>query len=235
MPEKSHTAMKEDRLKILKQAPFFSALSFRALEIIHEQGIEQTFAKNEYIYFEEDRSYAVYIVLVGRVKLVKHLADGKNVIIGMVTMGEMFGESAIFDRKPYPASAQAMEKTIVLSIKRADFYIMMLSNPDIAIKLIGELGGRLRESYDLIQNLAAPNVEKRIAALLVKLAQKLGKPTSAGVKLEFDLTRQDIADMTGTTMETAIRTLSKFKKNGWVVTQQKRILIQNLAALEDIL
>lgn len=223
-----------NRIEILKQVSFFNSLSERALEIINQQAVEATFRKNEYVYFEGDRSYWVYIIISGRIKLVKHTAEGKNVIIGMVTPGEMFGESAIFDRKPYPASAQSMEKTRVLGIRRADFYIMMMKNPDIAIKLIGELGLRLRESYEMIHSLAAQNVEKRIASLLVKFSQRIGEQTNNGIKLEFDLTRQDIADMTGTTVETAIRVMSKFRKNGWTSTSGRRIVIHDFQQLEEI-
>lgn len=223
-----------DRIELLSRTSFFGSMSTRALELIYNETIEQRFRKGDYIFFEGDRSHSVFIILAGRVKLVKHSLEGKNVIIRMATEGEMFGESAIFDRLPYPSSAQAMENTNVLSIKRSNFYIMMMKNPDIAIKLIGELGLRLRESYDLIQNLAAQNVEKRIASLLVKFAQKISEQSRGDIKFEFDLTRQDIADMTGTTVETAIRTLSRFRKQGVVSSQGKRLIIHDFDQLVAI-
>ena len=223
-----------NRVELLKLTPFFSSLSVRAIEIIDQQAIEQTYEKGDYIFFEGDRSHSVFIILNGRVKLVKHSAEGKNVIIRMVTTGEMFGESAIFDRKPYPSSAQTMEKTLTLCIKRSDFYILMMKNPEIAIKLIGELGVRLRESYDMIQNLAAQNVQKRIASLLMKFIQRANDPAKNGIKFEFDLTRQDIADMTGTTVESAIRTMSRFRKSGLISMDGKRIVVLDFEGLQEI-
>ncbi len=223
-----------DRIKLLRQTSFFSSMSIRELELINNERIEHAYDKNEYIFFEGDRSHAVFIIISGRIKLVKHSAAGKNIIIRMAAVGEMFGESAIFDRLPYPSSAQAMEKTRALCIKRSNFYIMMMKNPDIAIKLIGELGLRLRESYDLIQNLAAQNVEKRIASLLVKFAQKISEHTDHEIKFAFDLTRQDIADMTGTTVETAIRTMSRFKKQGLVTTEGRRLIIHDFERLQIV-
>ena len=118
----------------------------------------------------------------------------------------MFGEVAVFENKPYPASAQAVAETKVIGIKRDEFLSFLTNRPQVALSIINVLGGRLRDAQSRLRDLAGERVEQRLASTLLMLSAKLG-PT-------LPFTRQDIADMAGTTIETAIRVMSQLNNRG---------------------
>jgi len=118
-----------------------------------------------------------------------------------------------------------MEPTVVASIYREDFLRLLKQYPALALGLIEELGHRLREAQEMIKSMAVERVERRIARILLKLAATTGSSSEEGIVIELPLTRQDIAEMAGTTVETAIRTMSKFRKKGLVQTKRGRVTI----------
>jgi CRP/FNR family transcriptional regulator len=144
------------------------------------------------------------MVVEGRVKVVKHSSLGKEFIIAFFGPGEMFGEVAVFEDKPYPASAQAMLDTRVLGIRKDKFLSFFTKRPEVALRIISVLGGRLRDAQTRLKDLAGERVEQRLARTLLMLSSRLG-PT-------LPFTRQEIADMAGTTTETAIRFMSRLRE-----------------------
>jgi CRP/FNR family transcriptional regulator len=102
------------------------------------------------------------------------------------------------------------------------------------LRIIEDLGRKLRDANDLIRALTTETVEKRIATVLLKLAEKVGRPEERGIRLKIQLSRQDLADMAGTTIETAIRVLSKFTKNRLLIKDGKHIIILDRAALTSL-
>lgn len=202
-----------DRLQILKKTHFFSSLPEPGLREINRFFSEERYQRDDYIIFEGDLAEWLYIVMEGRVKLLQHSDTGKDIILQIYTPGDMFGEAALFDRKPYSASAQAMEPSTILKMSRKDFLLFFGRHPFVATEMIVELGRQLREAQDTIKSLAVDRVEQRIAHILLKLADKVGVAEKAGVMINLSLTRQDLADMAGTTVETAIRVMSRFTKS----------------------
>ena len=187
--------------------------------------VEKRFGKDDYIFFEGDPFSWLGVVLEGRVKMIKHSENGKDVVLDLIAPGEMLGELAAFNGEPYPATAQAMEPTVVASIHRDDYLRLLKQYPALALRVIEELGRRLREAQEMIKSMAVERVERRIARILLKLAATTGSSSEEGIVIELSLTRQDIAEMVGTTVETAIRTMSKFRKKGLVQTKRGRVVI----------
>lgn len=151
--------------------------------------------------------------------MLKHSSSGKEFIIAFFGPGEMFGEVAVFEDKPYPASAQAVEETGVLGIRREDFLSFLSQRPEVALKIIYVLGGRLRDAQARLKDIAGERVEQRVASILLMLSSKLGP--------SLPFTRQEIADMAGTTTETAIRVMSQFKERGIIRSTRGRTVILN--------
>ncbi|MFC1918988.1 Crp/Fnr family transcriptional regulator [Chloroflexota bacterium] len=139
--------------------------------------IEHSFMPNEFIFWDEDAPEWFYIVAEGKVKVLKHSSSGREFIITFFGPGEMFGEVAVFENKPYPASAQAVTKTQVIGIKKDDFLSFLANRPRVALKIIGVLGGRLRDAQSRLRDFAGERVEQRLASVLLMLSVKLG-PTS---------------------------------------------------------
>lgn len=223
-----------DRLEVLKKSKFFASLSEVSRKEIGRLFGEEKYDRDDYVFFEGDRPEWLYIVKEGKVKLVKHSDTGKDVILQVYTPGEMFGETYLFDNKPYPVSAQAMEPTVILKLGRQDFMKFFGHHPFIATEMIMQLGRQLQEAHATIKSLAVDRVEQRIATILLKLADKLGIAEEEGILLNISLTRQDLADMAGTTVETTIRVMSRFNKSKIIKSFQGKILILKPEILKRI-
>jgi CRP-like cAMP-binding protein len=224
-----------DRLQILKKSSFFSSLSEASLREITRFFIEEKYQRDDYVFFEGDLPEWLHIVMEGRVKLLKHSDTGKDIILQIYTPGDMFGEVALFDRKPHAASAQAMEPTTILKLPRKEFFLFFGRHPFVATEMIVELGHQLREAQTTIKSLAVDRVEQRIAHILLKLADKVGVSEKGGIMINLSLTRQDVADMAGTTVETAIRVMSRFTKSKIIRPANGKIFLLHPQALQQIL
>lgn len=201
----------------LKQSLIFSSLSDRELAELSRLTIERRFGLEEFVFWEGDRADYFYIIVEGRIKVIKYSSSGKGFIIAFFGAGEMFGEVAVFEDRPYPASAQAVEETRILGIKKEHFLSFLSSHPQVALSIISVLGGRLRDAQDRLKDLAGERVEQRLARTLLMLASRMG-PT-------LPFTRQELADMSGTTTESVIRITSQLKERGIIDTVRGRITI----------
>jgi|Deesub1362A_J573_1020465.scaffolds.fasta_scaffold00271_2 CRP/FNR family transcriptional regulator len=213
-------------VETLKKSEVFSELSDSEINEISRLFERKGFRKDEYIFMEEDPSDWLYIVARGRVKIVKHSLAGKDVILEIIPPGGIFGGVAVLDRRPFPASAQAMEQTDVIRISRKKLFDIIEDYPVLKLAMVRAFSNRLRNAHETLKNIATERVERRIASLLLKLSEKVGVREGEYIKIDFPLTRQEIADMVGTTVETCIRTMSKFQKQGLIKSSGGRILIK---------
>ena len=210
----------------LQKMPFLSSLSPRDWEKVKGLFTEKHFGKDDYIFFEGDPSSWLGVVLEGRVKMIKHSGTGKDVVLDLIAPGEMLGEAAAFNGEPHPVTAQAMGPTVMAIIHQDDYLRLLKQYPALTLRVIEEQGRQLREAQETIKSMAVERVERRIARILLKLAATTGSSSEGGIiVIELPLTRQDIAEMAGTTVETAIRTMSRFRKKGLVQTKQGRVTI----------
>jgi CRP/FNR family transcriptional regulator len=205
------------RAEILKQSLLFSSLNEAELAELSRLAIERSFRPDEFVFWEGDAPDYFYVVVEGRIKIAKYSSSGKEFIIAFFGPSEMFGEVAVFEGKPYPASAQAVADTKVLVIKKDDFLSFLATRPQVALEIINVLGGRLRDAQSRLKDLAGERVEQRIAMTLLMLSSKLG--------LTLPFTRQEIANMAGTTTETAIRVTSQLKERGIIRSVRGKIII----------
>lgn len=206
-----------DRIQIIKSSSIFSSLNDDELAELAGFAVDRSLTSNEFIFWDGDIPEWFYIVAEGKVKVLKHSSLGKEFIIAFFGPGEMFGEVAVFENKPYPASAQAITKTKVVGVKKGDFLSFLGNRPQVALKIINVLGGRLRDAQNRLRDFAGERVEQRLASVLLMLSVKLG------TTLPF--TRQEIADMAGTTIETAIRTMSTLKDRGIIRSVRGKVII----------
>ena len=211
------------KAQVLRKTSTFSELDDNELSELADLAVERHFMPGEFIFWDEDNPDWFYIVAEGKVKIFKHSSSGKEFIIAFFGPGEMFGEVAVFENKPYPASAQAVVETRVLGIQRQDLISFLAKRPEVALRIINVLGGRLRDAQGRLRDLAAERVEQRLARTLLMLSAKLGP--------NLPFTRQEIADMAGTTIETAIRVMSRLKGRGIIRSVRGQIIILDEAKL----
>jgi CRP-like cAMP-binding protein len=219
----------------LRQIPLFSSLNPEEIKEISSYLERRKIRKKEIIFSEGDQSNWFYILVDGKVKITKLSHDGKEMIIELISPGDFFGGFAVLKGFPYPANAVAMEDCDTVRISRHNLMGIIERFPSFMYDITANLGERVREFSDTLKNIALERVESRIAALLIKLAEKTGDRKSAGkIEIAMRLTKQDIAEMVGTTVETSIRVMSRFRKAGYLKDAAGRIIISDLEALKGI-
>ncbi len=206
-----------EKSQILKKSLIFSSLNEEELSGLVSLAVERSFQPDEFIFWEDDEPDYFYVIAGGRIKVVKHSSSGKEFIIAFFGPGEMFGEVAVFEGKPYPASAQAISASKVLGIKRQNFLDFLATRPQVALRIINILGGRLRDAQGRLKDLAGERVEQRLARILLMLASRMGNT--------LPFTRQELADMAGMTTETAIRLTSQLRERGIIRSFRGQLII----------
>jgi len=213
-------------IETLKKSEIFSSLKDDELLNISKLVETVSYKNNENIFVEGDPSDKFYLVAEGSVKVLKHTMMGKDIILEIMSPGDVFGGVAVLDKKPFPASAQAMEATTVSWISRQNLLRIMDEYPILKLEIVKYFSDKLRDAHEMLKNIATERVEKRIASLLLKLSEKIGVADNGYRKIDFPLTRQEISEMVGTTVETCIRTMSKLQKSGIIKSTEGRISIK---------
>lgn len=192
------------------------------------------YPKGTTIFSEGDPSDFFFTVVTGRVKVFKMTPTGKDVILEVFGPGDPFGATAAYEGRPFPASAVALEDTTCLLIPRAAFFALLQQHPSLVRGLLTGLTHRLVELTNRIAELSGARVEARFARLFLKLGKDLGRPVNGGTFVPMPLTRQELADMTGTTIETCIRIMSRWGKEEIVRTEKDGFTLIDKPTLEAI-
>ena len=209
--------METGKTEILRQSLIFSALNESELAKLASLVVERKLKAGEFVFWEGDAADRFYIVASGRIKVLKHSSLGREFIIAFFDPGEIFGEVAVFEDKPYPASAQAANDATILGIKKDNLTSFLAEHPQVALRIINVLGGRLRDAQNRLRDIAGERVEQRLARTLLMLSSKMGD--------SLPFTRQEIAETAGITTETTIRTLSRLKESGIIRSTRGKINI----------
>jgi CRP-like cAMP-binding protein len=214
----------------------FAAIPSRELEALARVTLEEAHRARGQVFTEGDVARWFYLVRSGHVKIVRHSRTGKDVVLELLGPGEIFGGVAVIEKRLYPASAQATEPTVVLKIPADPVIALAERHPAFIKEMALMIGRRLRAAHDSVASLAVDPVEARLAATLLRLAKREGTRSDKSVTLPFHLTRQSLADMTGTTVETAIRILSRWLRDGLLEDDGGRLVLadqEGLSALAE--
>lgn len=223
------------RLQILHGLPFFAELNHDDIQAIDRHFRERGFQPGETIYNAGERATHLYVVAAGQIKLLRHTLSGQDVLLDILIPGDFFGALPNTGDVHYPDSAQAQTACCVLTVSTADFRDILQDHPTAALRLLEITATRLQEAQETIRQLSAHNTEQRIAATLLKLADKLGQEREDDLLIQMPLSRQDIADMTGATVETASRILSSFRKDGIIRSGRQWIAIRDPQTLQSLI
>lgn len=186
------------------------------------------------VFAEGDPANQFFTVVEGRIKVFKGTSDGRIVILEIFGPGDPVGGVAVYEELPYPATAVALEPTTCLCIPRADFFGLLETRPSLVRGLLVALTHRLVMLTSRLAERTGGRVETRFARLFLKLQDDIGQPQSTGVFIPLALSRQELADLLGTTVETSIRIMSRWGKSGIVSTEREGFLITDIEALEKL-
>jgi len=219
---------------LLAKAPMYRRLDAEDRRRVAEVSTLRDFERGDEIFGEGDPAEAFFLVASGRVKVVKSTPAGKEVILELMGPGDPLGAVVAYEGKPFPAAARALEPTRCIVTPREPFFRLLGEHPSLVRGLLSGLTLRLIELTNRIANLSGARVEERVARLFVQKLEELGRPVPGGHLLPLALTRQEIADLANTTIETAIRIMSRWNKTGLVRTDEEGFLVADRARLEQL-
>jgi CRP/FNR family transcriptional regulator, nitrogen oxide reductase regulator len=220
--------------EILRKIPIFRRLSTEDRQRLVAVAHLRDFDKAATIFTEGDASDSLFIVVTGRVKVSKMTARGTDIILDIFGPGDPVGAVAVYESRAYPASAMALEPTTCVLIPRQAFFSLLETYPTMVRGLLVGLTHRLGELTNRLTELSGGRIEPRLARFLLKLADDMGQRRADGIFIPLVLSRQEIADMIGTTIETSIRIMSRWGKDNVVRTEKDGFLVLDRAALESV-
>jgi len=221
---------------LLHRLTMFGGLDEDALQDVLAAGQVRALAKGSVIFTQGDPGTTCHLLLSGRVKIQQSGADGQQVVVRFIGPEEMYGTLAMFLKSGYPGDAVAVTDGVELLWQAEAMRTLMLRHPQIALNTLTMLGNRLEGLQARVRELSTQRVELRLAHAVLRLAEDQAGPDSGNcVTVDFPLTRQDLAEMTGTTLHTVSRILSAWETRGIVAggTRQK-LVIRDLRALAGL-
>ena len=209
------------RKELLKRVTLFEALNDEEFDALSDVALSMVFPENRVVIKAEDEGDTLFVISGGQVKVSIVSKDGREVILSILAEGDFFGEMSLLDGHPRSANVTTMRETDLLMVRRADFLRLVMNTPQIAIKLLSVLAGRLRKTDRKIEGLALLDVTGRITQTLLQLAEDQGVPYPEGVLIRNRPTHQNLAKMSGTTRETVSRVLKRLENQGYIVHKNK--------------
>lgn len=226
--------MQTELIRTLRSVTLFRGLAGDDLARVAAVSREKLYERGDWIFSEGDDSEFFYAITAGRVKVFKTTPSGKDLILEIFGSGDPLGAVAVYEMRPFPASAVALEATACLLIPRQAFFALLEAHPSLVRGLLVGLTHRLVELTRRLAELTGGRIETRFARLFLKLAGELGRAERGGTFIPLPLTRRELADLTGTTIETCIRIMSRWGKEGVVTTERTGFVVSDRAALERL-
>ena len=218
---------------LLRRIPFFRRLSPELRGRVGAVAHLKSHDKGDLIFAEGDPSHAFIVIVSGRVKVFKSTPAGKEIILEIFGAGDPLGAVAVYEGAPFMASALALETTELLVIDHRAFLQLLEENPAFVRGLLSGLTIRLAELTRRLAELSGARVEARFARLFLKLCEQIGRSERGGMFVPMPLSRQELADLTGTTIETAIRIMSRWQKEDVLHTEKDGFVVVDRGALEE--
>ncbi len=213
---------------VVRNVAIFKDASDDDIQAIALLGIERAVEEGAFFFMQDDPAEYLYIMLSGRAKLCQIAPDGQQVNLRTLNPGQLFGAvGAIDPLATYPACAQAIEDSAAIAIRSDQFRKLLEEHPHLSFGLMKLMTGYIAEMQNRYREMATEKVEQRIAHVLLRLAGQLGVRVEEGVLIELAFSRQDLAEMAGTTLFTVSRVLSAWEKQGLISTGRERVMLTN--------
>lgn len=226
--------MTPEVLELLLEVALYRRLSDEDREHLATAATVELFAKGEVVFREGDPAQDFFTLARGRVKVFKVMPNGRVVILEILGPSDPVGAVAVYEELAYPATAEAMEETLCIRIPKEPFFQLLETRPSLARGLLKAMTHRIVVLANRFADHTVGKVETRFARLFLKLAGEMGQPRDEGVFIPMTLSRQELADLMGTTVETAIRIMSRWGKAGVVETDRSGFLVTDRPTLERL-
>jgi len=225
---RSHPSHEGDKIGYLRMVDIFRDLSEAEVEEIDRATTITTAHRGKILYMPEETGEVLFMLKEGRIQLYRISPEGKKLVIATIGPGTVFGEMAFIGQGMHNSFAEALEDCVLCIMSRTDVERMLVTKPQVALRIFEVLGHRLQEAEARLAEIAFKSIPARLASLLLQLADEQGNNTIAG------LTHQNLGEQIGTYRETTTQTLNIFKSAGLIDIGRKKIMILDRDGLRRI-
>ncbi|MGN6098736.1 MAG: Crp/Fnr family transcriptional regulator [Bosea sp. (in: a-proteobacteria)] len=219
---------------VFRSIPLFAAMSDTQLDLMTAQASGRRIPQGEAVFEQGGPAKAFYLLLHGRLKVTQVTRDGQQIIVRVVHPGDLFGFTRALGRHDYPGTATAAVDSLVAAWPTESWDDFVEENPHLAMNAIRTIGQRLDEAHTRIREMSTEEVERRVAHAVLRLIDQAGKRDATGMRIDFPISRRDIAEMTGTTLHTVSRILSAWESRGMVEGGRQTLVVCDAAALKRL-
>ncbi|HVS04507.1 MAG TPA: Crp/Fnr family transcriptional regulator [Thermoanaerobaculia bacterium] len=223
-----------DTLTLVQASPLFRDLPEPERQQLARRTVRRRLERREILFHQGDDANAAYLLASGQLRLSKLNPDGEQVIVSFIVPGQVFAVVAGMQTTRYPVTAEAVEQSDVLVWSREVLREVMQRYPAVAFEAMRTVSARMQDLQERYRELASLPVPQRLARALLRLTRQAGRESDEGLVLEMRLGRQDLAELTGTTLYTASRTLAGWEKQGILASSRERVVIRDRGALEAL-
>jgi CRP/FNR family cyclic AMP-dependent transcriptional regulator len=216
----------------LTKVAIFSGLAEAELSFLAQRAVPRHFSAGETVFSAGEACAGLYVIESGHIRIFKSSAGGREQVLSIDGPGSSIAELPVFDGGTYPASAVAIDEVTLLFVSKQDFHGLCVAHPQVALKVLRVVGARLRRLVGIIEELSFTTVRHRLASLLLRLAQKEGRPTEEGIEIILTVSNQDLASQIGTVRELVSRNLSRLQADGIIKIDGRRMVVCSLPGLE---
>ena len=220
--------------ELLRSSTLYRNLSGEDQKRLAAVSLAKFYEKGDTIFREGDSPDFLFTIVSGRVKVVKLIPSGKEIILEIFGPGDPVGAVVAYEGRPYPASAVAIEPAECILVRRSEFFALFERHPSFVRGFLTGMAQRIVELTRRIPEVASGRVETRFARLFLKLADRMGEARGPARFIPMALSRQELADLTGTTIETCIRIMSRWGKEGVVTTEREGFVVSDRTTLERL-
>jgi CRP-like cAMP-binding protein len=216
---------------VVADVPLFAGLGPGDIEEILREARSVRYPKDTAVFEQGAEADSFFVLLHGHLRVEKTTPQGHQIVVRYVSPGEIFGVAQALAMQTYPATAVAAVDSVALSWPAPAWPRLTAKFPTLAANALQTVGRRLQDTQARVMEMSSEQVEQRVAHALLRLAKQAGRKTEAGVEIDFPISRQDVAEMTGTTLHTVSRILSAWESRGLVDGGRQRIVLCNPHAL----
>jgi CRP-like cAMP-binding protein len=210
---------------LVSDLPLFCGLSGSQLDDLLRECQSIRYPKGTTVFQQDEEAHSFFVLLHGHLRVYKLTPDGQQVVVRFVSPGEVFGVAMAIGRRSYPATAAAVVDSIALVWPSSTWPRLIANHPSLAVNTLQTVGSRLQDAHTRVVEMSTEQVERRIAHTLLRLAKQAGRKVEVGVQIDFPISRQDVAEMTGATLHTVSRVLSAWEDKGLVEGGRQRITL----------
>jgi CRP-like cAMP-binding protein len=212
---------------LVSALPLFSRMSDAELDDILSMAVSRRYAVGTSVFEQGQAADQFFVLLYGRLRVTQVTPEGQQIIIRMVNPGDLFGIAKALQRNDYPGTSMAVAESVALAWPMTCWDEILERHPSLTINAMQTMGGRLQEAHTRLRELSTEEVERRVAHTVLRLANQSGKKEAGGVRIDFPVSKQDIAEMTGTTLHTVSRILTAWESAGLVEGGRRKLLLKD--------